>query len=631
MVKTHLKGKDPKKNKKNQPVAASKDKHRDMGASTGLGAGADFVNSASKFLASYGKFIMPVLALGVIGLSVWYFWQTHSTHSERELRNLIDSKTSEESLDKLAPAMEEAIATAEEEEQMVDYAWYRYAVRAHELLERPYKKKQLDQVIGIIGDAVEAQGDESAQRTRLEAMKSRLEADEKFLTGKTALLPWTKDSKPDKPEPRLVADTEPPIVVFVTSVGKLKFKLFEDDAPNAVKNYVSLVEEGYYDRTDFSADSFSNSFNYTGPWRGSTVFTAGSEGRPIGVELEKPTDANEDDDSVDTVPEQNPYTILYQGSSVDRFEPGTIAFTLDPDDPTRARAEFFVVLEPGEALSQNFKPLGKITDKSQLDTIRRLKDATIYYTYVEQKRKDVEYKPEVYYDGWPVPVTKRDKPPEPVRYTDVETEIVPANSKLNPIVAISTDKGDILIELFEDVVPNSVANYISLIEEGAYKEQASFYRVEGTGSDLAEIYKAQGLRIIQGGIAQDHGHDYVIKNEAVDNDKYEAAGVKNTRGTLAYARTNNLDSASTEFFINLKEMPEWDRKASLYCVFGRVLAGLDVASKIEANDKINSIKVIRRRDHEYMPTVKYKGESKWRTKDKVEPKKDEDKDDKKDE
>ena len=89
------------------------------------------------------------------------------------------------------------------------------------------------------------------------------------------------------------------------------------------------------------------------------------------------------------------------------------------------------------------------------------------------------------------------------------------------------------------------------------------------------------------------------------------------------ARTNDLNSASTEFFVNLKDFPQWDKKASPYCVFGKVLEGLDLLEDVKANDKIVSIKVIRKRGGEYLPKVKYKDKGDYEKKKKVDPPKDE--------
>ena len=635
MVRDKIKAKGTKS--KVEGLAASKDKSRDVVARTGLGAGAELVDGASKFLASYGKIIGPVVVLLIVTFSAYYFYTRSSGESELDLRNKIEKAAQVEKLDELPGKMEEVIAEAEEEGMLQADAQYRYAIRAFELLDRPYKPEQLTKVIAIQQEYLDKQGENEqhpAWAKRVTDLQATLKADLEFLTSDNnkKLLPWDHHSKPDKPEPKLVGE-ENPIVVLVTSVGKLRFELFENEAGNAVKHFVSLCDEGFFDRTDFSAASFSNSFAPSGPYRNATVIVAGGKGRPVGVELEKPTTAKEGDD-VDTVPEANPYTIDYQGSGTRAFAPGSIALNRDTDDPMRARTEFFVVIEPSDALVQNFAPLGQILDGEEgLKVARRLHGANIYYSYVEQKRKDTKYVPRVYYDGWPVATDKRDKVPDPVRFSKLEAQV---NNDVNPIVVIELEKGDIVIELFEDVAPNTVANFINLIEEGFYNQECEFYRVEGTGTDLAEIFEQGGLRIIQGGFDQSQSRDgfnYGIKNEAVDNDKYkqrfglEQGGVANSRGTIAMARTSDLHSASTEFFINIKDETQWDNENSPYCVFGEVLYGLDLVAQVKKDDKIKSMKVIRKRDHKYVPQVKYQDEGSYVEKKKVDipPAKDEDK------
>lgn len=616
MVRTKTKA---KAKKGSEGLAASKDKSRDILPRTSLGVGGEFVDGASKFLAAYGKFITPVVVVIIAAFAGYYFYTKSSAASEEELRTEIERAAQVDKLDELAGKMEPVIAKADDEETLQSFARYRHSMRAFELLERPYKTAELETVIKVMQAYMDHAGSDpekdqhTAWTQRITNLKSALEADLAFLNNSDnkKLLPWDHHSKADKPQ-ATVEEGVNPIVVFVTSVGKLRFELFESDAINAVKHFVSLCNEGFFDRTDFSSTSFSNSFAATGPFRNSTVVTAGREGRPVGVELEKPTTAKEEDD-VDLVAEPNPYSIDYQGSSIHGFEVGSIALIRDEDDPMRARSAFFVVIEPSDALAQNFAPIGQLLDgEDGMRIARRLSSAEIYYTYVERKRKDTDYSPRVYYDGWPVATLKRDKVPEPVRYSKVKTRIV---EKANPIIVIELEKGDIVIELFEDVAPNTVANFINLIEEGFYDQECEFYRVEGTGSDLADIYKQGGLRIIQGGFDQSQsrdGYDYGIKNEAHDNEEYrkhfnlDGGGIANGRGTIAMARTSDLHSASTEFFINIKDFPDWDGKDSPYCVFGEVISGMDLVATVAKDDAIKGAKVIRKRRDSYLPQVKYK-------------------------
>lgn len=616
--------------KPDQPLAASQDAHRDVLPRTGLSAGAQMIDGLSKFLAAYGKVLVPVVLVVIAGLTTWWIVHSMRATDELELRNRIDKAAlAANSVGDLPGRMEPAIAEAEEAGKLQAYAQYRYAIRAFDLVKRPYKVDELKKVVGILDEYIGKFGGveaHAAWNTRIKALRDRLGADLAFLEDPKSLarLPWDHKTKFDRPK-AVEVESGNPIVVFVTSVGEIAFELFEDDATNAVKHLVSLCEEGFYDRADLSAQSYSNYFVASGPYRSATVVTTGKEGRPVGVELKRPTSAKEGED-VDLATTKNPYTIEYQGSSVARFEVGSIALGREETDPSRARTDLIFVLEPSFALDINFRPLGRLVGgEAEHAVFQRIGGADIYYTYVKQKRKGVTYLPMVNYDGWPVPTLKRDKKPEPVRFGKVPLEV---NNTANPLVVIELEQGDVLVELFEDVVPNTVKNFLNLVQERFYDIDCEFYRVEGTGSDIAEIYRSGGLRIIQGGNDQSKSrdkYDYNIRNEAVDNSKYDAffgldrGGVANVRGTIAMARTSDLDGAGQEFFINLKDMPEWDRKSSPYCVFGRVLEGLDLCAKVTKDDPILSIKVIRRRDTQYVPEVKYKTEGVWKEKNAVTP------------
>src|SRR5687767_12643093 len=123
MVRTKIKGK-----KQSEGLAASKDKSRDILPRASMGRGAEFVDGASKFLAAYGKFITPVVAIVLIAIGGYYFWTKSKTGSEKELRNEIEKAAATDKFDELPGKMEEVITKAEEEEMLEVYASYRYAI-----------------------------------------------------------------------------------------------------------------------------------------------------------------------------------------------------------------------------------------------------------------------------------------------------------------------------------------------------------------------------------------------------------------------------------------------------------------------------------------------------------------------
>jgi cyclophilin family peptidyl-prolyl cis-trans isomerase len=131
----------------------------------------------------------------------------------------------------------------------------------------------------------------------------------------------------------------------------------------------------------------------------------------------------------------------------------------------------------------------------------------------------------------------------------------------NPVVVLETSKGDIKIELFEDKAPTTVKNFLTYVDEKHY-DGLVFHRVIKTF-------------MIQGG-----GYDADLKEKKTHAPiKNESGnGVPNNRGYIAMARTNDLDSATSQFYINTVDNPFLDKNK--YCAFGRVIEGMDVVDKI---------------------------------------------------
>ena len=142
----------------------------------------------------------------------------------------------------------------------------------------------------------------------------------------------------------------------------------------------------------------------------------------------------------------------------------------------------------------------------------------------------------------------------------------------DPIVLMSTSAGDVKIELFKDKAPATVANFLAYVNDKFY-DGTVFHRV-------IPNFMIQG-----GGFTPDMKQKptkAAIKNEAGN-------GVKNTLGTLAMARTSDINSATAQFFINTKDNDFLDHKDDSmqgfgYCVFGKVIEGSKVVQKIEALD-----------------------------------------------
>ena len=145
-----------------------------------------------------------------------------------------------------------------------------------------------------------------------------------------------------------------------------------------------------------------------------------------------------------------------------------------------------------------------------------------------------------------------------------------AAAKGNPMVLISTSKGDIKVELYPDKAPESVKNFLAYVNAGYY-DNTIFHRV-------IPDFMIQG-----GGLTSDmkdkrEGQRPPIKNESSN-------GLKNDAGTLAMARTSAPDSATSQFFINVKSNDFLNKEKAQdgvgYAVFGKVVSGMDVVKKIE--------------------------------------------------
>ena len=139
----------------------------------------------------------------------------------------------------------------------------------------------------------------------------------------------------------------------------------------------------------------------------------------------------------------------------------------------------------------------------------------------------------------------------------------------NPLILLETSSGDILVELFADKAPKTVENFLKYVNEGFYSNTI-FHRVikgfmiQGGGMTMRMDEKTTGTP---------------IENEA-------ANGLKNERGTIAMARTRDPHSATAQFFINTVNneflnhtSPDPDGYG--YCVFGKVIEGMETIDKIE--------------------------------------------------
>ncbi|NQW48882.1 MAG: peptidylprolyl isomerase [Planctomycetes bacterium] len=159
-----------------------------------------------------------------------------------------------------------------------------------------------------------------------------------------------------------------------------------------------------------------------------------------------------------------------------------------------------------------------------------------------------------------------------------------------PRVKITTSQGDLVVELFEEEAPNTVANFISLVEKGFY-DGTPFHRVIGG-------FMAQGGDPTGTGTG---GPGYAIECEC---DLPNAR--KHFLGTLSMAHAGP-NTGGSQFFLTFRPTEHLDEK---HTVFGRVIEGFEVLPKITRTegemagpdrDKIAKATVLRKRDHVYEP------------------------------
>jgi len=143
-----------------------------------------------------------------------------------------------------------------------------------------------------------------------------------------------------------------------------------------------------------------------------------------------------------------------------------------------------------------------------------------------------------------------------------------AEEKENPRVRVKTNHGTFFITLFPEKAPITVKNFINYVESKFYNETL--------------IHRVEKGFVIQGG-GYTVGGKKKLTAEPIENEADN--GLKNLKYTLSMARTPQIDSATSQFFINLRDNPSLDHRGDSprefgYAVFGKVSKGTDVIDKI---------------------------------------------------
>lgn len=150
-----------------------------------------------------------------------------------------------------------------------------------------------------------------------------------------------------------------------------------------------------------------------------------------------------------------------------------------------------------------------------------------------------------------------------------------------PLVEITTKKGLIGIELYEDECPNTVANFVNLADKQFYNG-LSFHRVDENFLVMGGDPEGTG----------EGGPGYYIKSEF-------SPELKNLKGMVGMA-DSGANTAGSQFYVLLTDAPHLDGR---YTVFGKIYKGMDVITKLAVGDEIVEAKVVKKRPKEYIPDV----------------------------
>lgn len=266
-----------------------------------------------------------------------------------------------------------------------------------------------------------------------------------------------------------------------------------------------------------------------------------------------------------------------QNEEVSRF----LFYRADSDVKSDLYAE---ALEIARLLIQNNYPNPAINEIAGIAAFASNDyDAAEKYLSAAKEKKALDEQGQMYLD----------EVPKYREYWQKEQQLREAEAKANdlPRVLLKTTKGDIVLELFENEAPNTVANFISLVEKGFYNNLL-FHRV-------IHGFMAQGGDPTGTGSG---GPGYTIACEC-----YQPNHRNHFAGSLSMAHAGK-DTGGSQFFITFRPTPHLNGK---HTVFGRVVEGMQVLEKLKQTegrdekepDKILEAKVLRKREHEYKPAT----------------------------
>ena len=310
--------------------------------------------------------------------------------------------------------------------------------------------------------------------------------------------------------------------IIMESGEEIHLELYPDVAPIAVANFVMLAQDGFYDGVIFHR--VIEGFMIQGGSTLGTDKTAPYYGLPGEFA------ANGYENNL-------------------KHERGVISMARRTDDPDSASSQFFIMHEDAPSLDGEYAAFGRVVDEESMAVVDAI--AT-------------------------TPTDDSDKPLTDQRVRTVTTDAPAPAEPVEPLptVTITMETGEeIHLELYPHIAPNTVANFITLAQEGFY-DGLKFHRV------------IEGF-VIQSGCPRGDGYGgpgHAIKGEFITNGF--ANRLKHERGVISMARSYEADSAGSQFFIMHQTDPGLD---GLYAAFGRVtdeesLAVIDAIATTPTND-----------------------------------------------
>lgn len=152
----------------------------------------------------------------------------------------------------------------------------------------------------------------------------------------------------------------------------------------------------------------------------------------------------------------------------------------------------------------------------------------------------------------------------------------------NPQVIISTEVGDITVEIYSDKAPITANNFLAYVDTGKYKNLATFYRVVRYNNQPESSSK---IEVIQGGYCEDSTIER-LQFTPIKHETTQATGILHKNGVISMARLEP-GTASSEFFICIGRQPGLDYHgdrnpdAQGFAAFGKVIKGMDIVRKIQ--------------------------------------------------